>query len=86
MEEPHRFLNVVDVEATCWSERPPPGQVSEVIEIGLSVVDTRTRERVARHGVLVRPTRSSVSAFCTELTTLTQDQVDGGISWAEACA
>lgn len=85
--DPHdRFLNVVDVEATCWRGRPPAGQVSEIIEIGLCVVDLETRERVERHRVLVRPERSSVSAFCTELTGLTQEEVDGGIGFAEACA
>ena len=26
---------VVDVEATCWEGDPPPGQISEIIEIGL---------------------------------------------------
>jgi inhibitor of KinA sporulation pathway (predicted exonuclease) len=33
------LLNVIDVEATCWAGEPPPGQVSEIIEIGLAVVD-----------------------------------------------
>jgi inhibitor of KinA sporulation pathway (predicted exonuclease) len=80
-----RYLNVVDVEATCW-ERKAPGQVNEIIEIGLCVVDLEERRRVAKHRVLVRPERSSVSAFCTELTGLTQDEVDGGVSFAEACA
>jgi len=79
------LLNVVDVEATCWAGDPPAGAVSEIIEIGLTVVDLRAGERVSRHGVLVRPERSVVSEFCTELTGLTQEQVDGGISFAEAC-
>jgi inhibitor of KinA sporulation pathway (predicted exonuclease) len=34
---------------------------------------------------LVKPERSTVSEFCTELTTLTQEQVDQGMSFAEAC-
>lgn len=79
------MLNVVDVEATCWEGQPPPGQVSEIIEIGLTVVDLAARTRVARHGVLVRPRRSTVSPFCTELTGLTQAEVDGGVTFAEAC-
>lgn len=33
------LLNVVDVEATCWDGTPPVGAVSEIIEIGLTVVD-----------------------------------------------
>jgi inhibitor of KinA sporulation pathway (predicted exonuclease) len=85
MEPYGRCLNVVDVEATCWPGRPPPGQVSEIIEIGLCVVDLESRERVSRHRVLVRPARSTVGEFCTELTGLTQDEVDGGVGFREAC-
>ncbi|MFJ5264866.1 exonuclease domain-containing protein [Streptomyces sp. NPDC088387] len=79
------LVNVVDVEATCWSGSPPPGEVSEIIEIGLAVIDVRAGERVARHRVLVRPVRSSVSGFCTELTGLTPHEVDQGVTFAEAC-
>lgn len=86
MESFGRFLNVVDVEATCWDGRPPPGQVSEIIEIGLCVVDVESRQRVAKHRILVRPVRSAVSAFCTELTGLTQAEVEGGVEFREACA
>lgn len=81
-----RYLNVVDVEATCWTGEPPPGQVSEIIEIGLTVVDTVERTRVGKHRILVRPEHSTVSGFCTELTGLTQEEVDSGVSFAEACA
>jgi len=49
------MLNVVDIEAACWSGEPPPGEVSEIIEIGLTVVDLDSGERVGRHGILVRP-------------------------------
>ncbi|MFE1317334.1 exonuclease domain-containing protein [Kitasatospora phosalacinea] len=79
------LLNVVDVEATCWDGQPPPGQVSEIIEIGLTVVDLSSLRRVGRHRVLVRPQRSTVSAFCTELTGLTQSEVATGLSFADAC-
>ncbi|WP_116020823.1 3'-5' exonuclease [Thermomonospora umbrina] len=86
MEPFGRLLNVVDVEATCWTGRPPQGQIHEIIEIGLCVVDLDSRERVARHRILVRPERSRVSPFCTELTGLTQEEVDGGVPFEEACA
>lgn len=79
------LLNVVDIEATCWTGSPPPGQTSEIIEIGLTVVDLATHTRVSKHGILVRPTRSTVGEFCTELTGLTQQQVDTGVEFAEAC-
>lgn len=79
------LINVVDVEATCWEGQPPPGQVSEIIEIGLTVVDLDQGARLAKHRILVRPQRSTVSAFCTELTSLTQEEVDQGVTFAEAC-
>lgn len=79
------LLNVVDVEATCWDGDPPPGAVHEIIEIGLTVVDLDAGERIGRHRILVRPARSTVSAFCTELTGLTQTEVDTGVGFAEAC-
>lgn len=79
------LLNVMDVEATCWDGQPPPGSVNEIIEIGLTVVDLSAGRRSSRHRVLVRPARSSVSGFCTELTGLTQAEVDRGVTFAEAC-
>ncbi|MDX3382174.1 exonuclease domain-containing protein [Streptomyces niveiscabiei] len=79
------LLNVIDLEATCWDGQPPPGSVNEIIEIGLTVVDLTARTRVSRHRILVRPTRSRVSAFCTELTGLTQAEAARGVSFPEAC-
>lgn len=85
MGEATELLNVVDVEATCWDGKPPVGAVSEIIEVGLVTVDLAAGERAGRHRILVRPERSAVSGFCTELTGLTQQEVDGGVSFAEAC-
>lgn len=76
---------VVDVESTCWDGEPPPGEMSEIIEIGLCLVDVATLTRVERHSILVCPATSTVSAYCTQLTTLTQADVDAGISLVEAC-
>jgi inhibitor of KinA sporulation pathway (predicted exonuclease) len=76
---------VVDVEATCWQGDPPPGQGSEIIEIGLCLLEVATLARVERRSILVRPARSTVSAFCTELTTLTQADVEAGVPLAQAC-
>ncbi|MEU6389540.1 3'-5' exonuclease [Streptomyces sp. NPDC046939] len=39
----------------------------------------------SRHRILVRAVRSSVSAFCTELTGLTEEEVGRGVGFAEAC-
>lgn len=64
---------VVDLESTCWSGEPPPGQSSEIIEIGLSPVDVKTLTRIEKRSILVKPVKSEISPFCTDLTTLTPD-------------
>jgi inhibitor of KinA sporulation pathway (predicted exonuclease) len=75
---------VIDIEATCWEGKIPEGQQNEIIEIGICVLDTTTYERVATNSIIVKP-RSKVSDFCTQLTTLTQADVDKGISLKQAC-
>lgn len=76
---------VVDVEATCWQGPRPPGEQNEIIEVGVCLLDPVSGERSRGRSILVRPQRSSVSPFCTELTTLTQEMVDGGLELAAAC-
>jgi inhibitor of KinA sporulation pathway (predicted exonuclease) len=76
---------VVDVESTCWEGEPPDGQEPEIIEIGLCVLDVATGQRLDNPSIIVRPQHSTISAYCTVLTTLTQEEVDGGISLGEAC-
>ena len=44
-----------------------------------------TLTRDAPQTILVKPERSTVSPFCTALTTLTQEEVEQGVSLAEAC-
>lgn len=77
---------IIDLEATCWEkEKRPAGQENEIIEIGLAVLNRKTGEITQNQGILVKPTRSSVSQFCTELTTITQDLLDdNGLSFEEA--
>lgn len=77
---------VVDIEATCWQGNPPPGEQNEIIEIGLCLFDTKTRESSGKRSILVKPQCSKVSEFCTQLTTLTQEQVDSGVPFDIACA
>lgn len=76
---------VVDVESTCWPGKAPEGESSEIIEVGVCMLDVASKERVAKESILVRPERSRVSEFCTRLTTLTQAQVDQGVSFEGAC-
>lgn len=66
---------VIDVESTCWEKTPPPGESSEIIEVGLCCVDLRSLERGERRSLLVKPDRSTIGPFCTRLTTLTPEMV-----------
>lgn len=73
---------IIDLEATCWQSTVPAGQENEIIEIGLAVLDAKTGKITQNKGILIKPQRSSVSPFCTELTTITQDVLDQkGISF-----
>jgi inhibitor of KinA sporulation pathway (predicted exonuclease) len=77
---------VIDIEATCWEGGyPPKGESNDVIEIGLVPLELSTGRRLEKRCVLVRPERSTVGPFCTQLTTLTQEQVAGGILFKDAC-
>lgn len=77
---------VIDVEATCWEPPEVQGvsEISEIIEIGIAVVNIKNLKIVNNSSILVKPQRSKVSNFCTKLTTLTQKQVDGGIPFEHA--
>lgn len=75
---------VIDVESTCWEGPPPAGQTSEIIEIGLCLLHLRSLERTDRRSIMVRPARSDISPFCTQLTTLTASQVAVGVPLHEA--
>ncbi len=76
---------VVDIESTCWEGDIPPTEESEIIEIGICVLDLPSQKRIEKRSILVRPEYSKVSPFCTKLTTLTQEQVDSGVTFREAC-
>jgi inhibitor of KinA sporulation pathway (predicted exonuclease) len=75
---------VVDLESTCWEKRQKD-QIMEVIEMGVCLLDIGSGEITNRQSILVRPVYSSVSEFCTSLTTLTPEVVETGIGFREAC-
>ncbi len=77
---------IIDIEATCWDKNPPPSQENEIIEIGICTLNIRTGERIDRDSLLVKPIKSTVSPFCSELTSLTQTQVENGLRFDRACA
>jgi inhibitor of KinA sporulation pathway (predicted exonuclease) len=66
----------LDLELTCWEGPTPGGQTSEIIQIGIVEVDTLKLEITRKAMRYVRPLKSKVSPYCTELTGITQRQVD----------
>ena len=77
---------VIDVESTCWQGKVPPGEINEIIEIGVCPIDTKSGNLLNSRGILVRPEHSTISEYCTQLTTLTQEDIDTGITFREACS
>jgi inhibitor of KinA sporulation pathway (predicted exonuclease) len=75
---------VIDLESTCWEGPPPAGQVNEIIEIGLVVIDVATLTRGEKRSILIKPVKSQVSEFCTRLTTLTADHLKDAGTLADA--
>ncbi len=78
---------VIDIEATCWNGSVPESMTSDIIEFGICLLDVNTGEISDNRGILVKPERSEISSFCTELTTITPELIEReGISFKEACA
>ena len=72
---------IVDLEATCWEERK--GQ-NEIIEIGAVMVD-ESGTIISEFEQFVKPILNPIlSDFCTQLTSITQEQVDNAPNFPEA--
>jgi inhibitor of KinA sporulation pathway (predicted exonuclease) len=76
---------VIDIESTCWKENVSKN-INEIIEIGICPIDTKSKKVLEPNSIMVKPTHSTVSEFCTSLTTLTQEDVDKGVSFNDACS
>jgi inhibitor of KinA sporulation pathway (predicted exonuclease) len=65
----HDMVVIVDVESTCWlNDEVPPGETSEIIEIGVCTLDIATRQPHNKRSIFVKPSMSKISPFCTGLT------------------
>lgn len=67
---------VIDLEATCWEDAQFQKENSEIIEIGVSLVDFSTKSIIKSKRYLIKPKKSTVSEYCTNLTGITQDQLN----------
>ncbi|NXC36588.1 ERI2 exoribonuclease, partial [Campylorhamphus procurvoides] len=72
------FLVVLDFEATCWGRGERRGP--EIIEFPAVLLNTSTGEIESEFHTYVQPQEHPIlSEFCTELTGITQKQVDEGV-------
>jgi inhibitor of KinA sporulation pathway (predicted exonuclease) len=80
------LANVLDLELSCYPDgKFPADERQEIIEIGLTTVDLRKLEIVAVRSIPVKPTMSSISPFCTELTGWTEAALNKqGVDFEEA--
>lgn len=69
-------INVIDVEATCWPGKADRRDEMEIIEIGNCQLDTRTEIVTRGKSVIIKPTHSEVSEFCTTLTGHTAESLE----------
>ena len=70
---------VVDVEATCWATREEQGSLpNEIIEIGACALNIYTGEITDNVSIVVKPSMTKITPFCTALTGWTQEAVDAG--------
>jgi len=81
------YYLVVDLEATCDDRGAVPRDDSEIIEIGAVLVEATTLRPVGEFQTFVRPiVHPRLTAFCTELTTITQADVDPAPGFAAAAS
>lgn len=76
-------IYIVDVEATCWQEKPPDGQISEIIQVGIVEFDLASASISSKVAYNIKPQYSQVSEFCTELTGITPEELEGEKNFSE---
>lgn len=81
-----KTLLVVDLEATCWAEGRGPREDMETIEFGAVLVRTTDLQPIDERSWFIRPMLHPIlSEFCTELTSITQEQVDNAQPFEQVC-
>lgn len=73
----YKHILVVDLEATCCDLKNIPRHQMETIEIGAVMVATDSLEIIDEFQTFIKPLRHPIlTEFCTQLTSITQAQVD----------
>lgn len=81
-----KTLLVVDLEATCSGNALYPREDMETIEFGAVLVRTSDLPPIDERSWFIKPRlHPQLSDYCTNLTSITQDQVDSGLAFEDVC-
>ncbi|MBU2709606.1 3'-5' exonuclease [Zooshikella harenae] len=81
----YKYYLIIDLEATCCNQKTIARNQMEIIEIGAVLVDAKTLTIIDEFQTFICPVRNPVlTAFCTELTSITQKDVDNAPGFSEA--
>ncbi len=81
----YEHLMIMDLEATCSDDLSIPKVEMEIIEIGAVMVKRSNFEILSEFQTLIKPVRHPrLTKFCTDLTTITQEDVDAAPDFASA--
>lgn len=77
------YYVILDFEATC--DYPQQIKPMEIIEFPSVIVETATNTIISEFQIYVKPViHPKLTKFCTELTGITQETVDKGVTFEEA--
>ncbi|MCY3414465.1 MAG: exonuclease domain-containing protein [Candidatus Heimdallarchaeota archaeon] len=77
-----QHIAIIDFEATCTNKGEFPRNEMEIIEIGCLILN-RDLKVIDEFNCFVKPVRNpTLTAFCTELTCITQEDVDKASDFA----
>jgi inhibitor of KinA sporulation pathway (predicted exonuclease) len=79
-----QYLLIVDLEATCCDSGTIPNTESEIIEIGAIMVHRSKKIEIDAFCEFIKPVRHpTLTPFCTQLTTITQEVLDSSLPFKE---
>ena len=78
-------IMIVDLEATCCNRNSIHRNDMETIEIGAVMVDRKTLSVIDEYQTFIKPLiHPKLTSFCTELTSITQSDVEGAQEFPKA--
>lgn len=79
------YFLIVDLEATCCNKFSIPHKEMETIEIGAVIVEAVGLEIIDEFTIFIKPIRHpKLTAFCTELTTIKQADLEEASTFPQA--